>query len=79
MNRYGGLRYGFSVSKKIGNAVTRNKVRRRLKNINQDLLKDLETEVNANLLFVAKKDIQNISYEELSAEVVHLLRKAKIL
>lgn len=78
-NKYGGLRYGFSISKKIGKAVVRNKVRRRLKNICRDIMKENEIGISANLIFVAKKDIQNVKYDELTAEVVHLMKKAKIL
>ena len=38
-NKYGGLRSGFSVSKKVGGAVVRNKVRRRMKECMREILK----------------------------------------
>jgi ribonuclease P protein component len=78
-NKYGGLRYGFSISKKVGKAVVRNKVRRRLKSICRDIMKDNEIGLSANIIFVAKKDIQNVRYDVLSSEVIHLMKKAKIL
>lgn len=67
---------GYSVSKKIGKAVTRNKVKRRLKEIvkiNQSLLQN-----KYSYILVAKPGIENATFIELTQEVENILVKAKI-
>ena len=54
-------KFGFSVGKKIGNAVVRNKVKRRLKSIiDKRKYKD-----NFNCVIIARKGIAERSYQEL--------------
>lgn len=64
---------GFSCSKKVGKAVVRNKVRRRLKQIvyfNRDKL-----QVGINYIFVAKPSSSEQTFEKLQREVEYLLGK----
>lgn len=64
-------KFGFSVGKKIGNAVMRNKVKRRLKNIiDQYKFKD-----NFNCVIIVKKGIAVKSYQEMSKEVDFIIDK----
>lgn len=64
-------KFGFSVGKKIGNAVMRNKVKRRLKNIiDQYKFKD-----NFNCVIIVKKGIAEKSYQEMSKEVDFIIDK----
>jgi ribonuclease P protein component len=51
-SNYGGIRAGFSVSKKIGKSVVRNKVRRRLK----EAFRELTPRINGNycIIFIAR-------------------------
>lgn len=68
-------KFGFSVGKKIGNAVTRNKVKRQLKNI---LNKEKYTK-NIQCVIITKKGILNLNYIEIQMELLTLLKKAGII
>ena len=61
------IRVGFDISKKIGNAVTRNRIRRILK----EILIKIEQEYNSSIdiIFVAKKGICNISFWDLKDHI----------
>ena len=57
---------GLSVSKKIGNAVTRNKIKRRVRAILRDYQKDFrEIERGFGIIFVAKAGVDMLSFSEL--------------
>ena len=72
-------RVGFSVSKKVGNAVVRNKIKRRFRAISDILLKN-NAFLPLDYVFIAKKDIVSASWNELiatcEAAVNFLNRKA---
>lgn len=76
-NRYGGFRIGFSVSKKVGNAVTRNKVRRRLKECVRQTLPAVDE--NAVAVIVARPRCTKATFAQLQSDVTYLLKKAKLL
>jgi ribonuclease P protein component len=59
-------RVGISVSKKVGNAVVRNKIRRQMKAI---LFKQLNFEEKRDLLFIIKNDYLLHSYQSIEQEV----------
>ena len=70
LNKY---KVGFSSGKKVGNAVTRNKVKRRIKEAvyaSRDLLK-----VKTNYIFVAKSNSSEASFDEIKSCVEYLLTK----
>lgn len=75
-NRYGGMRSGFSVSKKVGKAVVRNKVRRRLKESMRALLQENTSHVHANMIFVARTPIVQASYSQIKKDMKYLMKKA---
>lgn len=67
---------GFSVSKKIGNAVIRNKVKRRMReavNFYRNNLTD-----KTNYIFVAKKGIETVPYTEIKQTIPTLLKRANL-
>ncbi len=72
-SNYGGVRAGFSVSKKIGKSVVRNKVRRRLKEAFRELL----PRINGNycVIFIARASIENAAYAQIQEEMRYLLMK----
>lgn len=78
-NKYGGLRSGFSVSKKVGGAVVRNKMRRRMKECMREILKTHPDTSHASLVFVARETLGDASYAELSRDMRYLLKKAGLL
>jgi len=74
---YGGVRAGFSVSKKIGISVVRNKVRRRLKEAFRELLPGIEG--NYCVVFTAKASIENAPFAQILEEMRLLLYKHGLL
>lgn len=67
-------RVGFSVSKRIGNAVTRNRVRRRLREAVRLRLPAVQP--GWDLLFIARTPLAAADFAPLSAAVEQLLRRA---
>jgi ribonuclease P protein component len=72
-----GLRAGFITSRKVGGAVTRNRVRRRLR----DIVRHQQHAVAEGiwLVVIASPAAANTSYAALKAEWLRLARRASIL
>lgn len=68
-------RLGITVSKKIGNSVTRNRVRRWIKEAYR--LNPLKTERGLDLVFVARKGCEALNYQIIEGSVLHLLKKIR--
>jgi len=76
-SRYGGVRAGFSVSKKIGKSVVRNKIRRRLKEAFREMLPRMGG--NYCVVFIARTSIENAAYTQIRDEMKTLLEKQGLL
>ena len=59
------LNIGFVTKKKIGNAVIRNKIKRRLRNITNESVKKIKLNLNYSYLIIAKKTIFEDSYRKI--------------
>lgn len=71
-NKLDESRFGVTITKKIGNAVVRNKIKRRIKEIyrlNLYRIKD-----GYDLVFIPKKNVVDISYIELESALIHILK-----
>jgi len=67
-----GLKVGFSVSKKVGNAVTRNKVKRRLRECFRPYLGDVKTGL---YVVVARPSAAQATFQSLQRDMRYLLKK----
>lgn len=76
-NDVGNTRVGYSITKKIGNAVVRNKIRRRMKEIYRLNFHGIKS--NYDLIFIPKKNVVDISYKELESAMLHILKLAGVL
>ncbi|GIP36027.1 ribonuclease P protein component [Paenibacillus sp. J2TS4] len=71
------LRVGVSVSKKVGNAVVRNRIRRVVKEIIRLNLDRIEG--NSDIIFIARKPVAEMNYDEIQKSLMHVMRKASLL
>ena len=64
--------FGFTITKKIGSAIVRNKIKRRLKSIIRELLKckDKYFDLSFNYILICKKEIVKVSYDDLQNELM---------
>lgn len=69
-----GTKIGFSVSKKVGNAVTRNKIRRRLKETCRIHIDDFAK--NTNYIIVAKPKILDLKFIDYWSNLALLIQKS---
>ena len=72
-NQMGHGRVGISVSKKLGNAVTRNKVKRQVKDVIDK--SNLVFNSNTDYVIIIKKEINEIKYSEIKKNLMDLLKK----
>ena len=59
------LNISFVAKKKLGNAVNRNKIKRRLKNIMNDAIKKISLNFNYSYLVIAKDTVLNNKYSNI--------------
>jgi len=72
-------RYGFVVSKRVGNAVTRNLVKRRLREILRQLDRAERLATGYDCVFIVRPGLALVPFAELGAAVQALLRRARLL
>lgn len=68
-------RYGFSVSKRVGKAVTRNKVKRWLR----EILRIMPLKSGCDIVFIARPAVAAADYDSLKRTVEGLLSRARLL
>lgn len=68
------IKVGFSVSKKVGNSVIRNLVRRRLKESFRSMIKDVKQ--GYSYIIVAKAGIEKVDYHTINQSLKSLMIKA---
>lgn len=70
-------RFGFSVSNRIGNAVRRNRIKRRLREATRLRMGTIQP--GWDIVFIARKAIAESSYQQIDAACARLLRRAQLL
>jgi ribonuclease P protein component len=71
------FRVGISVGKKIGNAVTRNAVKRKVRGAIYQLKDQIEPAYD--FIIIARPGVEQLTAEEIHTNVRHVLKLAKIL
>ena len=71
------LNISFVTKKKIGNAVRRNKIKRRLKNITNEAVKKILLKFNYSYLVIAKPTMLNNEYTIIKETLFQDLEKIK--
>jgi ribonuclease P protein component len=70
------FRIGLSVSKKIGNAVTRNRVKRLIRQVFSEEKQRIVS--GKEFIVIARKPAADMNYHEVKSSLNHLFRKAKL-
>ena len=70
------FRVGLSVSKKLGNAVMRNRIKRRIR----DILIEHKNQLveNVDFVVIARKGVEILDYAEMEKNLLHVLKLSKI-
>lgn len=71
-NTVDNYRFGICVSKKIGNAVTRNKIKRQIKDI---IDKSCLHFFNNDYIILVKQSIKDAKFVEIKDDIINLLKK----
>lgn len=72
------VRVGFTVSRKVGNAVVRNRVRRRLREIARQVIPD-QASVDLDYVLVGRQGALKRDFAVLRQELVEALKRLKAL
>ena len=72
-----GPRVGFSVSKKLGSAVQRNKIKRRMRAAIVPYLQQIGQDVD--VIFIARQKIKGIPFSNVEKSMGVLLKKAGLI
>jgi len=75
--KYGQVKAGFSVSKKVGKSVMRNKKRRQLKECFRHYLPRVAKP--AHIVFIARMPIAQADFQEIRGDMGYLLKRFDLL
>ncbi len=73
----GPKRFGFIASKKVGNAVHRNRAKRLMREVIRLHLSEIRKDVQ--IIFIARARIKGVSYSEVESSMMNILSKANTL
>ena len=68
-------RVGLSVSKKLGNAVTRNSIKRKIRHVIMELSPNL---INQDFVIIARKGVEELDEHEEKKNLLHVLKLANL-
>ncbi|MFX3618605.1 MAG: ribonuclease P protein component [Sporolactobacillus sp.] len=70
-------RLGLSVSKKMGNAVMRNHIKRLIKESFREFSEELE--LGNDYIIISRRPVRTMSYHEFQGSLRHVLKKAGVM
>jgi len=71
------IRVGLSVGKRIGNAVTRNQIKRYLRQAFQEMEQVIKE--THDIVIIARNPAKDMGYEDIKGSLQHLLYKQRLL
>ncbi|QED49949.1 ribonuclease P protein component [Cytobacillus dafuensis] len=71
------FRIGLSVSKKIGNAVTRNQIKRYVRQAFHELEHEIHNQYD--YIIIARKPVADMEFHEIKKSLMHVLKISKVL
>lgn len=71
------FRAGISVSKKIGNAVIRNRVKRLIREAVARLESDIP--LGLDLVIIARPGVETMSLDAIEQSLLHVMKRAKVI
>jgi len=76
-NGLGYSRIGFSITKKFGNSVERNRAKRRLKEICRLNFHNIEN--GYDIIIIPKKNVMDINYKQLESAMLHIFKISHLM
>lgn len=70
------FRIGLSVSKKIGNAVTRNQIKRYIRQAFHEMENDLHNQFD--YIIIARKPVAEMGFYDIKKSLIHVLKLSKV-
>lgn len=70
------FRIGLSVSKKIGNAVVRNRIKRMVRQAITELKDEIDS--GKDFVIIARKPCADMTYEQLKGSLIHAFKRSGI-
>nr|WP_281503702.1 ribonuclease P protein component [Ectobacillus sp. JY-23] len=68
------FRIGLSVSKKVGNAVARNRIKRVIRQVFTELKQCIDSE--KDFVIIARKPCAEMTYEQMKSSLLHVMRRS---
>lgn len=72
----GPIRFGISVSKRIGNAVVRNRIKRSVKEICREWAMDMPS--NVDIVIIVRKPVASMDFWQMKSSLRHVFQRAKL-
>ena len=78
-NGLGYSRFGFAIGRRLGNAVDRNRIKRRMRESVRMRLKRREIAAGWDVVLIARHPIRNASFHQVDEAIGLVLRRASLL